>query len=57
MINNKYEVYDDNKRLVGIFNEIADAIIFIEAYFYKYNQEEFSITIKQVDNQAKTGFY
>lgn len=52
-----YEVYDNNNRLIGTFNNIVDATIFIEAYFYKYNQEEFSLTIKQVDNRANTANY
>ncbi len=52
-----YEVYDNDKRLLGTFNDIINATVFVEAYFYKYNQEEFSLTIRQVDANAKTAIY
>lgn len=52
-----YEVYDNDKRLLGTFNDIINATVFVEAYFYKYNQEEFSLTIKQVNTNAEAASY
>lgn len=52
-----YEVYDNDKRLLGTFNDITNAIVFVEAYFYKYNQEEFSLTIRQVNANEKKAIY
>ena len=53
MATNRYEVYDNNNRLLGTFCEIADAVIFVKAHFFEYYKEEYSLTIKQVDNAIR----
>ena len=52
-----YDVYDNDKRLLGTFNDITNDTVFVEAFFYKYKLEKFSLTIRQVNAKAKTAIY
>lgn len=45
-----YEVWDGGRRLASEM-ELDDALLFVEAYFEKYYEEQMEITIRRKDSK------